>query len=382
LKTKKSILVFVDWFYPGYLAGGPVQSIVPMVEYLNLEFDFWILTRDRDLNSESQYEGVEVNKWLVSELNCKVYYASPEMLGVKLIKNAIIESKCERAYINGIFSKYFSILPLQILKKKFANIPTIVAPRGMLGAGALSIKRTKKKGFLAYAKISGLYKNINWHAASMSELKDIAKTFGNGNRAHMISNLPKKITKGNGVKKESGTLLMYFSSRISPVKNLLFAIKVLSLIKKSKVQLDLYGLMEDLSYWELCLKEISKLPPNITVNYLGTYNPKNESDVISKYHVLFLPSLNENYGHSIVESLLCGCSVLISDRTPWSDIQEFNAGYALSLSEPKTFASKIESLSEMDEESFLILRENATKYIEGKLNVSEILESYKTLLNE
>ncbi|MBI9061941.1 MAG: hypothetical protein JEZ14_08115 [Marinilabiliaceae bacterium] len=45
---KKKILIFIDWFLPGYKAGGPVRSMANMVEYLMEEYDFFIVTRNTD----------------------------------------------------------------------------------------------------------------------------------------------------------------------------------------------------------------------------------------------------------------------------------------------------------------------------------------------
>ena len=62
---------------------------------------------------------------------------------------------------------------------------------------------------------------------------------------------------------------------------------------------------------------------------------KKDPESIKKYLVksdLFIStSLNENYGHSIVEALSQGCPVLISDKTPWKQLEKFNAGADLPL---------------------------------------------------
>ena len=41
-KLKKTILCFVDHYLPGYKAGGPIQSIVNLVENLGDEFEFYL----------------------------------------------------------------------------------------------------------------------------------------------------------------------------------------------------------------------------------------------------------------------------------------------------------------------------------------------------
>lgn len=382
MKAKKNILVFIDWFYPGFLAGGPVQSIVSLVQYLHEEFDFWIFTSNRDLNSREPYAGIKSNTWLDSPLNCKVYHADEKTLSKDLIGQILGAQKWDKVYINSLFSKYYSVVPLLLLKRKYKHLPVIIAPRGMFGAGALSLKKTKKRSFLFYARHSGLHKRVVWHAASMQEVIDIKKAVGKEPEILLIPNLPKRMVAKPRVLKEVNQLSLFYSSRISPVKNILFALEVLSKIRKTKVSFHLYGLMEDQNYWKQCLDVISGLPQNIKVEYLGTYQPEEAEAVFSKEQVLFLPTLNENYGHSIVESLSCGCPAIISDQTPWNDLQEHGAGYALPLSNPQAFVQAIETMASMDESEFSKMRNRAVLYTQRKINVDAILQQYKSLFHE
>ncbi|MBL7902146.1 MAG: glycosyltransferase family 4 protein [Bacteroidia bacterium] len=382
MKAKKNILVFIDWFYPGFLAGGPVQSIVSLVEYLHEDFQFWIFTSNRDLNSREPYADINSNIWLDSPLNCKVYYADEKTLSKDLIGQILGSQKWDKVYINSLFSKYYSVVPLLLLKRKFKHLPVIVAPRGMFGAGALSIKKIKKKSFLFYANHSGLHKRVVWHAASKSEAEEIKERLGNEVSIVMVPNLSKGIKALKHKPKIKGELSLFFSARISQKKNLQFALELLSQVKKGRINFNIYGLIEDKSYWQQCLNRISKLPENVKSRHMGTYQPHEAVAVFSKEQVLFLPTLNENYGHSIVESLSCGCPVLISDQTPWTDLQEHGAGYALPLSNPQAFVEAIETLASMDEIEFSHMRNKAVEYTQRKINVDAILQQYKSLFHE
>jgi glycosyltransferase involved in cell wall biosynthesis len=63
-------------------------------------------------------------------------------------------------------------------------------------------------------------------------------------------------------------------------------------------------------------------------------------EILHKYDLFILPTLNENFGHSIVESLSVGTPVLISDNTPWRS----SASYAIN-SVPLLSNSWIEALN-------------------------------------
>jgi 5'-3' exonuclease len=45
---RPQVLVFIDWYRPFFKAGGPVRSLVNLVEHLQNEVDFHIVTGDRD----------------------------------------------------------------------------------------------------------------------------------------------------------------------------------------------------------------------------------------------------------------------------------------------------------------------------------------------
>lgn len=375
------MLVFVDWFYPGYLAGGPVQSIISLVEHLKDEVDFWVVSSDRDLNSKEPYDSVIRNVWSDSPLGCKVYYASPDKFGKKKITELIRERPFTMVYINSLFSKKYSILPLLILKQKFRHMPIVLAPRGMFSRGALSLKAYKKKGFLFYAKHSGLHKHVIWHAASVQERVEIEKAIGGQPIIRTVPNLPRQIACQHKPTKVKGELRLFYSSRISEVKNTLFALEALHLVHSVNVRFHIFGLIENEAYWKKCTEVIANMPKNITVEYKGTYSQLDAGKVFENEEVLLLPTLNENFGHSIVESLTCGCPVIISDQTPWRNLKQYGAGYDLPLHDKLQFAKAIENYAAMTEAEFDVCRKGAIHYIEQKTDRETTLSLYKELFH-
>ena len=49
---KPKVLVFIDWFYPAYKAGGPIRSVSGMVKQLSNDFEFYLVTSNQDLGEE------------------------------------------------------------------------------------------------------------------------------------------------------------------------------------------------------------------------------------------------------------------------------------------------------------------------------------------
>ena len=60
---KPIILIFTAFYLPGYRGGGPIQTIANMVDCLSDDFDFRIVTSDRDLGDSNSYPNVVVDDW-------------------------------------------------------------------------------------------------------------------------------------------------------------------------------------------------------------------------------------------------------------------------------------------------------------------------------
>jgi glycosyltransferase involved in cell wall biosynthesis len=94
---------------------------------------------------------------------------------------------------------------------------------------------------------------------------------------------------------------------------------------------------------------------------------------------MFMPTAGENFGHIILQSLSAGCPVIISDQTPWKDLQNKNAGWDLSLESSIMFADVIDMCARLGQSDYNRLSEAAfdlgRKYYEN----SEILEQNKHL---
>jgi glycosyltransferase involved in cell wall biosynthesis len=83
------------------------------------------------------------------------------------------------------------------------------------------------------------------------------------------------------------------------------------------ISLSIYGPIEDHEYWNECARRIQRLPSNVTAEHLGSLKPEQVTDTFACHDLFAFPTLGENFGHVIFESLRAGTPVLISDQTPW-----------------------------------------------------------------
>ena len=328
-------MVLYEFFYPGYRAGGPVQSLVNMVMALNDVFEFKIVTTAFDLHATQPYLNVQLNKWneikLYNDTTVDVWYSSVTKPSVKEMKKVIDTAKPDIIYINGFYTNHF-LYPLILKKIGFLkNTILIVAPRGMLQTGALKNKSFLKKTYLQLLKLFGLMKQVDFHATTTDEAKDIENIFGRQHKITVAGNIPKKpVATIQPPVKEKGKLKLIYLSLISEKKNLLLLLEILQ-TTKAVIILDIYGPVKDENYWQQCFVLIQKMPANITVTYKGDIGPDKIQSLMEEYDAIILLTKGENFGHALFESLSVGRPIITSYFTPWNQLTEKLAGWNVDI---------------------------------------------------
>jgi glycosyltransferase involved in cell wall biosynthesis len=252
----------------------------------------------------------------------------------------------------------------------------------MLGKGAMSIKPLKKKLFLSLLKFVNLHSKTIFHATTADEEKEITRVLKKA-KVKIASNVNSaQLIENRSIRKEAGELKLFYLSRIAKVKNLHYALDVLTKIEtEGRITYDIYGSLEDKLYWKECEAVIKKLPENITVNYKGDLSFEQVQPMIDNYHFLFLPTLNENFGHSIYETLMSACPVIISDTTPWNGVNAKDCGFAIPLKKKDEFAAVIKSLVQYDHDLYVFMCQNCRIFMKEKINSESDIKAYKALFS-
>ena len=348
---KPQVLVLIDWYKPHFKAGGPVRSLVNLVEHLHQEVDFHILTGDRDYTATAAAPGLLRDQWTVQDKGEHVWYASPERRSVKQWKALLGERAWDVIYINGMWSRWSSLLPLLLLRGTTQR--RIVAVRGMLANGVMQQKTALKRSVLQVLRITGCFKGVEFQATNAEEVEDVRRWIGRDAVVHLVPNLGRKLERSAPlpIAKQPGELLLVSVGRIAQEKNTLFAIERLKGLSGT-VRFDLYGTVYDEAYWQRCLAAIAHLPPNVRVQWHGEVAPEQVPEVLAAAHVVFMPSVGENFGHSMLEALSVGRPLLISDRTPWKDLARQHAGWDLPLDQSQGFEEVLRAAVGMGEEAY------------------------------
>lgn len=345
----------MDWFLPGYKAGGPIRSVANMIRALSEDFDFFIVTRNTDLSDDEPYKNIEPNKWL-TKYSAHVYYLSADNYSKDKIKTLIGERNYDAMYLNSLYSSQYALTPLRIRNKHFPDLKTVLAPRGMLGAGALQTKSLKKALFLKTTQLFHFFKNITWHATSEDEKNTISKVFGSNAKIIVGApiSIPAKFESRNKISKYTGAARFFFIGRVSEHKNISFALDCFIKLKpKGEILFDIFGAAEEQEYLRKIETQIKQLPSNIKVNYNGPIpNKELKIKLQAEYHFMLFPTKGESFSHSIVDSWNSGCPVLISDQTPWIDLEYKSIGWTFNLQDPISLIDSINQAVHLNQETY------------------------------
>lgn len=372
----KKILILIDWFLPGYKAGGPITSVYNMVSHLKDEYEFYILTSDRDIDSTEPYSDITPNKW-IKEKGYFINYISIKNNKRKYFRKIIKDISFHAFYFNSLFSIHYTLSPVSILRKR-KNAKIILAPRGMLGAGAVNIKKTKKQLFIKTTKFLRLFNNICWHATNVEEKNDIINHYGKNVNVFIASNIS-FINSQKRIREKKDKIKFLFYSRIVEKKNLHFALNIfknINTFNNKEISYEILGPIEDKKYYEKCQNIIALIKNNIKISFLGSIAPDKIVNTLSDYHFLFFPTKHENYGHVIIESLGCGTPIITSTNTPWRNLEEKKIGWDIDLKDEKKFIEVIEKCISMSQEEYDLMSENCYNYAKAIVEDKELKNKY------
>lgn len=379
--NKPSVLIFSDWFYPGYKAGGPIQSVVNFTEMLEQDLNISILTADRDLGETIPYP-IALNDGWQSYNQSQVQYLPTSKQTYHFYKQIIQFLQPDVIYFNSMFSPKFTLIPLTYFLFNKPQCKLILSPRGMLRSSALAIKSRKKKVFLQLFKLLGIPKKLTFLATDEAEKKDLTMIFGKKIKVVQISNLPPKASKTiSPILKKEKHIKLVFIGRVHPIKNLDYLLNLLENIKYFQITLSIYGIYEDLDYLKKCKKIVQTFSSNIEANFYGEVIHSEIAKIIQQHHFLVLPTLGENFGHAIFEAFAAGCPVIISDQTPWRDLEEKKIGWDISLNQPEQFIKAIKTAAAMKQDEYNVWANAAWQYAKDFIQTSNLKEKYLKLFS-
>lgn len=368
----KNILLLMGRYLPGHKDGGPLRTMINVTEALGDEYQFYIACYDRDHGDTVAYPGIMYDKWNIVG-KAKVFYVKPgeftQNLILELAKNKDV------IYLTNFYEEYgYKTLILKRMGKIIC--PVALASMGVFSKEAQKKKILKKKIFIIGCKILGLFKDITWSVTSELEANDVKRVIGENIQYVVAEDLPR--TNIPGISKSyDGYLKIVFLSRICEHKNPELLIDALLQIKNiNNIKVGFYGPIQEIEYWNKCLNKLEK--SSFKWVYGGDIPSEDVQNILSHYDIFVLPSQSENYGHVIFEALSVGCIPVISDRTPWSDLEKEKAGFICEMN-ASCFTKTIEKIQSMQQKEINMIKNNAVEYAKRKVQQSKKNTGYRKI---
>lgn len=371
------LVIFVDWFEPAYKAGGPIRSVSNLSRLLGQDAEIRIFTSNRDHGDTEPLQGVQTDCWIDFAPNVRVWYSSDSAYSLMIREFKSLQPNT--VYFNSLFSIPYFLRPLIISLSAFPDCRKVIAPRGMLHQGALQYGTAKKKLFLRLLKLMRWSEKLVWQATDVQERQDIRTHIGKSCEIRDAGNVPTIVPDREHVfrSKSPNTLKTLFVSRVQPKKNLLFLLTLLA-DYPNELSLDIIGPIEDESYWTDCQQQIDQLPANIQVKYLGAMPHAKILERQQDYDLFVLPTFGENFGHSIYDALAGGLPVMISDQTPWRELEKTNCGMDLPLAS-SAWLQGLESFHRYSPEEWEEKRISASKFARQYIYSQDFTNQYHQL---
>lgn len=378
------ILTVTTTYLPGFMGGGPIRSLCNLVEHTRGSLEFNVITLNHDHGERTPYPGIRCLQWM-RKGNAQVMYVRDRLSLILKAADLLRSVQYDALHLVGMFPHCtWGLLALRKLGC-IPKIPVVLGPHGELDPDALRRKGIKKRAFLMLARAMGLYRGITWHACSLHEDEDIVRGISlylgiDNGMVRMIPNLGPHITalmsSSRSLDKVVGYAKLIFLSRIVPNKNLHIVLQTLMRCT-GDIQLDIFGPIEDWSYWQRCQSMIEQLPKNVVTTYHGAVTSDDVLPTLARYHLLFVPSEFENFGYVILEALLAGCIVLTSDKTPWRDLASCGIGWDLRIEDGiGNFARAVAEVVSMSQAEFSRRSATAARFGAAKASSPRAVADY------
>lgn len=368
---RKSIFVFCCYL-PAKRYGGPTKSIYNLVETTGDFYEYYLISLNHDAQQTEMLDEIKPGWNIVGKAN--VLYVSEKDFSYRNILNWMKACNAAMVYLSSVYYYQFNFPAVKAANT--LKIPVLLAPRSDLLKNCIKHKFTKKFIYLTILRFIQKYKGIWYQSTSDEETESILKWMKtDSDHIVQLPNIASHPLDRERTRKERGNIRIVYIGRIHPRKNLKYAVECLTRLS-DHASLDIYGAMEDEAYWRECEKTAINMGKEKSLKYCGVLSPLEIQIKYYEYDLLFFPTLNENYGHVIVEAIVAGCPALISKgTTPWDDY-DGNGGFCCDLDKPDEFVKVLEKIQKMDNDEFQELVEKNRAYAKRRFDNSNLCHQY------
>ena len=322
------ILVISPSYWPATDLGGPIFSLHALNKALVKKgIDVTVYTTDVRLkgkvspNQEVIIDGIKITYFSFSNiLECLAptgwQFSMPMRQALK--KNI---NRFDIVYILSVWN--YPVIMAASICRRFHK-PYIISPRGLLYPETFRKKMIKKRFYYNLLAKKNIKEAAAVHYTSCDEAEKCHSSLGlknkfivvpNGINLSEFSNLPDKDEFRLRYPVLKNKKIILFLGRISWKKGLDILIKAFNALSKKRDGLHLVitgG--DDEDYKKKVMGWVDKFGLQDKVIFTGILNDREKLAAYSGSDIFVLPSYSENFGMTVVEAMVCGLPVVISDK--------------------------------------------------------------------
>ena len=325
-------------FYPATFYGGPISATWDLSQELaKKDVEMYISTTNANGNSRLK---VNTNRFIKQKEKLFVKYYHEQIINrfsLAFIFGVWSDiKKSDVVYIQYLF--HYTVL-FSLLFSRMQAKEIIICPRGSFSSFTLSNKLPLLKALWLKLFIKPFSKSINWQASSYLEENDIKRRFPNA-RVEIINDGVDFSSFQQFNKYEKNALLeKYTNTQFKAISNIFFSMGRLHAIKAFDVLIDAFSLFikEDTNakliiaggddgVGEKLKQQIIDLKLQDSVFLIGAVDFEDKKTLLNNCDYFTLASEFESFGIVVAEALACGKPIVLSNKTPWKDLEKNKCG--------------------------------------------------------
>lgn len=265
-----------------------------------------------------------------------------------------------------------------------AKLPYVVSPHGMLYPQALNIKPFRKKMMRLFCFDRLLRYASCIHVTCEEELEHY-RTLGFRNPVAVIPNLlplPETATQWQGDRK---IRRIGFLGRFHPIKNIPGLLEAWRRLGNETRGAELLLVGSGTPDYEAELRKMVVVLPEKNVRFCGFVTGEEKFRLLGTLSALCLPSLQENFGMTILEAWLMRTPTIATKTTPWRELETHHCGWWVENT-PEALAAAIHEALTLPESELTLMGENGYRLLHAKYSAEKVaaqmIRLYRWLLGE
>ncbi len=387
LKDKLKILHYIPVYAPAWKYGGPILSTSQLCEELvKLGHDVEVFTtscgQDESVihpNSPIKRNGVKVT-----------YFYYQYFFGIhskdlrKTIDYRIHEF--DLVHISGIWQPSSCYIASSSIKN---NIPYVISTRGALGPYSWRRKSAKKIFYYLLRERINIKNSSMIHYTTSQEKKecvwlnlpDKSSVIPNGLDLNFWKyDKTKGISWRDSINVNKDEFVFLNVGRLHHKKGLDILPKCFSKLKDKPWKLVFIGNEEDKTKSNL-IKKFKSFNILKNIIFLPSITPSELIGAYSGANLFLLPSRHENFGNVVVESMACGCPVIISNKVGLhKELENIKFTWVMDRN-PNSWANQLNQIM-VNEHPNELIRKSLTTFIEENYSIKNTSSKMETIYKD